>query len=144
MTTIVFDVAQFRTAFPEFSDITAFPDATLQMNWDTSTCYISDLDAGILTGNCRRRAINLMTAHVTKISNNTTLGKTTNFKHSASVDKISVSVTPPPASDQYSWWLNTTPYGSQLEALLSSNIAGGLYVGGRREKSAFRKVGGSF
>lgn len=144
MATIEFDVDQFREAFPAFADETTYPDATLQMYWDTATCYVSNEDYGCLTGDCRRQAINLMTAHLCTISTMVQSGKTPKFVQSSTIDKVSVSVTPPPNKDQYSWWLSLTPYGAQLQALLGANIAGGLYIGGRPEKAAFRKVGGFF
>lgn len=144
MATISFDIAAFRAAFPEFSNETTYPDVTLQMYFDMATCYISDLDAGCLTGSCRTLALNLMTAHLTRIGTQAQAGGNSGFVTSSSIDKISVSVNPPPNANQYSWWLSNTPYGQQLQALLSSNIVGGLYVSGRPEKSAFRKVGGFF
>lgn len=150
MATIDFDADQFRQALPAFADETQYPDAILQVYWDTATCYISDQDYGCLTGACRRQALNLMTAHLCVISENAqkgsdvSSGQVTNFITSSTVDKVSVSVAQPPAKDQWSWWLSTTPYGQQLQALLSANIAGGLYIGGLPEKSAFRKVGGVF
>ena len=144
MTTLTFDVTQFRISFPEFSNPVAYPDATLQMYWDTATCYINDEDYGCLSGKCRQHAINLMTAHIAKISTTVNSGGSTGQIQSSSIDKVSVSLTPPPNKDQFSWWLNTTPYGAQLEALLAITIVGGLYIGGRPELSAFRKVGGIF
>lgn len=144
MTTIVFDVAAFRVSFPEFANATTYPDATLEINWDIATCYISDEDYGYLSTKCRTLALNLMTAHITKLSGLINAGKTPKFVQSSSIDKVSVTVVPPPAGDQFDWWANLTGYGSQLLALLKANIAGGFFVGGRREKSAFRKVGGYF
>lgn len=144
MAAIDFDVTQFRDAFPAFADENLYPDSTLQMYWDTATCYISNEDYGCLSGDCRRQAINLMTAHLSTISTMIQSGDTPGQVQSASVDKVSVSLTPPPNKDQYDWWLGLTPYGAQLLALLASKIAGGFYIGGRPEKSAFRKVGGNF
>ncbi len=144
MATIEFDVTQFRTAFPEFADDAKYPDATLQVYWDTATCYVSDEDYGCLSGDCRRLALNLMTAHLCKISEMAQAGDTPGQVTSATIDKVSVSTTPPPNKSQWSWWLNTTPYGQQLEALLATNAVGGMYIGGLPEKSAFRKVGGIF
>lgn len=142
MSTIEFDVDQFRQAFPEFSDPVQYPDATLQMYWDTATCFISDNDYGCLSGACRRQAINLLTAHLCKISEAAQSGGLAGQTQSATIDKVSVSLTPPPNKSQYSWWLNQTPYGAQAEALLSTKAVGGLYIGGRPETSAFRHVGG--
>jgi hypothetical protein len=63
----------------------------------------------------------------------------------ASVDKVSVTLTPPPVKSQWQWWMSLTPRGAQLLALLKSKAAGGLYVGGLpAERAAFRKAGGVF
>jgi len=151
MAVIEFDPAQFREALPAFADPAVYPDALLQVYWDTATCYVSDNDYGVVNGACRRQALNLMTAHLCVISENAqkggaqaSRGKSTNFITSSTVDKVSVSVAAPPAKDEWSWWLSTTPYGQQFSALMSARAAGGLYVGGRPERSAFRKVGGLF
>ncbi len=144
MATIVFDVVEFRAAFPEFADDTKYPDALLQRHWDNATCYVSDEDYGCLSGACRQQAIDLMTAHLVKIEEGILSGDNSSFVQSATIDKVSVTVVPPPAGSQYAWWLSLTPYGQQLLALLKSKTVGGLYVSGRPEKSAFRKVGGFF
>lgn len=147
--TLTFDVTLFRTQFPAFSNATNFPDETLQMYWDMATCYISDTNCGVLNGNCRQTAINLMTAHLTQISviigaNPTTSG-TPKVVTGSTIDKISVTLTPPPFNNsQYWWWLSTTPYGAQLLALLQAKAIGGMYVGGLPETAAFRRVGGIF
>ncbi len=145
MTTLMFDVAQFRLDFPAFADSTAFPDATLQGYFNSASCYISTSDFGCLNGDCRVMALYLMTAHLCQISQLAISGKTSGLVTSSSVGSVSVGLTPPPfGSSQWSWWLNTTPYGQQLQALLSQASIGGLYICGRPERSAFRKVGGRF
>jgi hypothetical protein len=50
----------------------------------------------------------------------------------------------PPAANAWQYWLNTSPYGMQLLALLQAKGVGGLYVGGLPERDAFRKVYGVF
>lgn len=144
MTTITFDIAEFRERFPEFEDDTKYPDAVLQKYWDMATCYISDEDYGCLSGTCRNLAIELMTAHLTNIGEGTAIGEAPVFVNSSTVDKVSVSVTPPPQKDQYEWWLNLTSYGQQLLALLKTKAVGGCYIGGSPERAAFRQVGGYF
>lgn len=141
---IEFDVDQFRDSFAAFCNETTYPDDILQMYWDMATCYVTDEDYGCLTGNCRRLAINLMTAHLCIIAEMVQSGNTPAQVTNATIDKVSVSTAPPPNRDQYDWWLGLTAYGAQLGSLLTSNSAGGLYVGGRAEKSAIRKVGGFY
>ena len=144
MTTITFDIEQFREQFPEFSNETTYPDVMLQMYFAMATCYVSDEDYGCLSGACRGLALNLMTAHLTKIGTDTTVGEDPAFVTSATVDKVSVSTQPPPDKDQYEWWMSLTSYGQQLLALLKAKSVGGCYIGGSPERAAFRGVGGYF
>jgi hypothetical protein len=141
---ITFDIAAFRLAFPAFADTTKYPDATLQGFWDASCCYVSPVDYGWLHGDCRARALNLMTAHIAQLSTMAASGQPIGVGQSATVGAVSVSMVPPPIKSGFQYWLAITPYGMQLWALLNVKGAGGLYIGGLPEKSAFRKVGGVF
>lgn len=143
MTILVFDVALFREQFPAFANATTFPTPQLQMYWDMATCYISDnADYGWLQGTCRQLALNFMTAHLTALSVIIAGGQVPGLMQNATIDKVSVSLTPPPIPNQWQWWLNLTPYGQQLLALLEARSVGGDYIGGLPELSSFRKVGG--
>lgn len=144
MTVIVFDVALFRERFPAFADSVLYPDPVLQSYWNTAACIISPQNYGCLTGDCRAQALMLLTAHLAQLATNIQNGITPGVITSASVDKVSVSMMQPPAIDQWGWWLAQTPYGAQLWAMLSVAAAGGLYIGGRPERSAFRKVYGRY
>ena len=144
MSVIIFDPAAFRVQFPAFANITTFPDITLQAYFDAGTCYVSDQNYGRLTDACRVLALNLMTAHLTALSVIIAAGQTPALVQSSGIDKINVSLTPPPLKNQWQWWLSTTPYGAQLFALLTVRAAGGFYYGGLPERSAIRKVGGVF
>lgn len=140
----VFDIPAFRISYPAFADETLFPDATLQMYWDTATCYIDNLNWGWLRGDCRYKAITMMVAHLAALSVIIAGGQIPGLVQSATVDKITVSLTPPPLNNQFQWWLSLTPYGQQLLALLQVSSVGGFYIGGAPERSAFRQVGGGF
>lgn len=146
MTTISFDVAAFRIAYPAFSDVTKYPTVTLDMYWDTSTQYISNQDYGcwMLSDGARVLALNLLTAHLAALFTIIAGGETPGVLTAATIDKISVTMQAPPLRTQWQWWLNQTPYGQQLLALLQVHTAGGAYFGGSPELSAFRKVGGFF
>ncbi len=145
MAAFTFNPVRFREDFRAFADATRFPDALLQGYFDAAGCYVSNINSGCLRGTCRERALNLMTAHLCRISELVQQGKTPGVETSASVGSVSVSQTPPPfGTSEWSWWLNTTPYGQELLALLSGVVAGGLYLNGRAERAAFRKVGGRF
>lgn len=140
----IFDVDQFRIDFPMFSDKTLFPDARLQMYWDWATCYISDCDYGYLHGSCRYFAIELMVAHLAQLNIIIAAGETPGQVIGATISKISVTLQGSPNPNQWQWWLNQTPFGQQLLALLQAKAVGGFYIGGSPERSAFRKVGGIF
>ena len=142
---LTFNVTEFRLLFPAFANETQFPTVRLQMYWDSATCYITDIgNYGWLQGRCRQLAINYMTAHLTAISVLIAAGQTPGLVQNATVDKVSVGLTPPPLKNQWQWWLSTTPYGQELLALLQARSVGGWYIGGNPELSAFRKVGGRF
>lgn len=136
-----FDAAKFKAAFPAFA---AVDNNTLQGYWDSATCYVSPANYGWLSGDCRLRALNLMTAHLAKLAEIIATGQLPGLEQSATIDKISVTMTPPPLKNQFHWWLSLTPYGQQLLALLMARSAGGFYIGGLPERSAFRKVGGLY
>jgi hypothetical protein len=141
---ITFDVDVFRAQIPEMSNASAYPDVMLQGYWDVATSYISNVNYGYLRDDSRVVALNYMTAHLAKLftiicaNTNQTAGQV----QSATIDKISVTMTPPPMKDQFQWWLGITSYGQMLLALLQVKSVGGMYVGGLPERSAFRKVGG--
>lgn len=143
-TVITFNVTEFRASFPAFASEAAFPTPTLQGYWDSATCYISDVNYGRLKGSCRAQALNLMTAHLAALSVLIANGQTPALVQGSTVDKISVTLTPPPFKNQWQWWLALTPYGAQLFALLQVKSVGGMYIGGLPETSAFRKVYGVF
>lgn len=149
---ILFDVAYFRATFPAFA-ATPPTNGTLQGYWDLATVYISDENSGcfMLQGKQRVLALNQMTAHLAQLyavvaSADNPQAAQIAMDERAQIDKVSVSVTPPPNKTQFDWWLGLTPYGQMLLALLQGVTAGGFYVssGGVPERSAFRKAGGIF
>lgn len=142
-TILTFDIAMFRAQCPEFANEETYPDELLQGYWDIAICYISDVSYGYLRGDCRQRALNYMVAHLAKLALIIATGQTPGQVQGATIDKVSVSMTPPPNPDQFQWWLGFTSYGQLLLALLSLKSVGGFYVGGRPERAAFRKVGGT-
>lgn len=147
MATITFDPAAFRIVYPQFASAATYPDAKLQANFDLATAYVSPEVWGDMPQAARAQALNLMTAHLLAlgaiISQNNYQGQV-GVVTGATVDGVSVTLQPPPQRGQWRWWLNTTPYGAQLVALLDAQSAGGWFVGGLPERAAFRKVGGVF
>lgn len=144
---ITFNPSTFRQLFPQFSDAGVWPDVRLQMQFDLATGYVSDDEYGCMPLAARTAALNLMTAHLCAlaviIAQNGYSGQV-GVVQAATVDGISITLTPPPVKSQWRWWLNSTPYGAQLAALLEAQAVGGFYIGGLPERAAFRKVGGYF
>lgn len=144
---LTFDPALFRQQFPAFADVALYPDAQLQRYWDMAVCYSTDVDyckaeLGVIS--CRQTALNMLTAHLLTIGTGAVTGQTVGMVQSATVDKVSVTIQAPENPNQWQWWLNKTPYGQMYLALLRAKSAGGFYIGGSPERSAFRSVGGGF
>lgn len=146
MTTITFDPAAFRKAYPEFANTTCAPDERLQGWFDTAAVYISAQDNAcyMLAGARRVLALNLLTAHIGTLFEMVKAGDTPAVMRSATIDKVSVTVEPPPNQSQFQWWLSLTPFGQQLNALLGVASVGGFYVGGISERNGFRRAYGGF
>lgn len=141
------DLATFRLLFPEFANATTFPDAYIQAQWDAAVAHMGDYDGWALSGSSLQTALNYLTAHLLKINVLIAAGGgggVTGVVTGATVDKVSVQLAAPTTRNGWQYWLASTPYGMQLWALLSMKSAGGLYIGGRPERRAFRKVGGNF
>jgi hypothetical protein len=147
MSTITLDPAAFRALFPQFADPAKYPDAALSIQFGAAAGYVSADTYGDMTVAARTNALYLMTAHLLAIgaiiAQNNYQGQV-GIVTGAVVDHVQITLTPPPVKSQWQWWLNTTPYGAQLVALLQAQAAGGFYVGGLPERAAFRKVGGYF
>ncbi|GAB3484394.1 DUF4054 domain-containing protein [Azotobacter salinestris] len=132
------DLAAFRQRFPQFASV---PDETVTATAADAECYLSGQGCS-----CAELQIELMTAHLLALRQAAQAGTggVTGAVTSATVGKVTVSTTPPPVRSSWDWWLSSTPYGAELLALLRSCAVGGLYVGGRPERAAFRSVGGRF
>lgn len=148
MSTIIFDPVAFREQFPAFQCTPAIANKTLQGYWDTATLYINDNTTSVYCGGMRTaqrtQCLYLMTAHIAAINRFIATGQTAGVITNGTVDKVSVTIEPPPSKNQWQYWLQTTPYGQQLLALLQVIGVGGLYVGGRPELSAFRRPSGYY
>lgn len=141
------NLTAFRLMFPAFADATKFPDEYIQIQWTAATGFLGSYDGCLLAGDALQLALNYLTAHL--MQSNVLLlaggpSATVGVTIGATIDKITVSMAPPPAKNGWQWWLLTTPYGAQLWALLSAKSAGGFYFGGLPERRGFRKVYGTF
>ena len=149
MATITFDASSFRAAFPAFENPTTYTDATLQFYFNNAICIISDNSAfgsmqDTTDNQPRSLCLNLLTAHIAVLMTQAAAGQQNTLVTQSTVDKVSVTLEPPPADTEFQWWLSLTPYGLQIRAILQTFSVGGFYFGGRPELSAFRKVGGCY
>lgn len=131
-TTINYNDAAFRALFPAFANATTYPEVTLQQYWNTAILYITNVNGGWYCGGLtlaqQTQALNLMTAHLAALAAIIASGNIPSLVTAAGIDKINVTLTPPPVKNQWQWWLSLTPYGQQLFALLQVAGAGGFYV----------------
>lgn len=141
--TIVLNSAEFRQIFPAFADPNTYPDTRLRASFTMATAFVSPDEYGDMALEFRPQALNLMLAHLLALGDMAAAGQT-GVVIASRVGDVQVQLQPPPERGQWRYWLNQTPYGSQLVALLEMQSAGGFYVGGLPERSAFRKVGGVF
>lgn len=146
MTTIVFDPVAFRAQFKAFDNAACYTPLVLQGYFDLALSFISTEDncCYMLTGAKRATALNLLTAHVADLFRQPGEGQTPGVMTSATIDKVSVTVKPPPDQSQFQAWLSTSPYGQMLNALLQVASVGGIYVGGIPERNGFRRAYGGF
>lgn len=130
-----FVLATFRALYPQFDTVA---DATVLAQSLQADCYIGSTCSDAC-------GLYLMVAHLLQLAANGAAGTPGGQITSASIDKVSVTVAAAPgATNSYIYWLNSTPYGQQLAALLARCSVGGAHVGGLPERAAFRSVGGVF
>lgn len=144
----------FRALFPEFKDTTKYPTELIQLIYGVAQIYIvpGGSFCRMLNGASLDYALMCMTAHLLYLhmqrvgAGDDAGGESVGFVQSASIGDVSVTKAAIPAADQWEYWLNGTPYGQALLALLQGVSVGGLYVGGNAvpERTAFRKAGGVF
>lgn len=131
MTCIQFNYATFVQYYAQFNNSVAYPEQTLQLYWNKATTYVSNNTASCgLTLPQREEALNLMTAHLAVLYGQAASGQQTGLIQGATIDKISVQLTPPPEANQWQWWLNQTQYGQQYLALMQIVSVGGFFVNG--------------
>ncbi len=129
---IQYNDANFRALFPQYANATTYPQATIQLNWNSAILYISNRSGGCYFGGPnlaqQTQAINLMTAHLLYLQGIIAGGNIPAMVNGATIDKINVTLQPPPLKNQWQWWLSLTPYGQQLLALLLVVGVGGYYI----------------
>jgi hypothetical protein len=132
-----FPFDKFMLLYPDFG---TFSEELILAVADAALCFVN---------NCRGVCIDqlwmLLVAHMLQLrldheSSPAPYGQRVS---SASIDKVSVSFTGPPAGDSSSWWFGLTPWGQQY-ILLNKRCAMPFYISSLPERSAFRSVGGIF
>lgn len=134
---LLFSIAQFRALFPAYSNEGCFPDAMLNGYWARAITIVSNKNYGWLRGAYRQEALNLMTAHLLALSAIIGEGGTPGVVTGATIDKISITLEPPPYQTQFQYWLGTTPYGQELLALLAVWSTGGFWTAGSLGRRGF-------
>jgi hypothetical protein len=137
---MTFDPVAFQTAFPAFSDT---PSAAIQV-------WVSIVDQSPMQSWFESAPLTqqqLIVAHVGYLlTNANTIGNSQGGGAvvSATEGSVSASFVAPPVKDALEYYLSSSTYGQMLWAMLRISAAGGTYVGGLPERSAYRKVGGVF
>ena len=144
--TITYDDPTFRSLFPAYANTTTYPQATVQAWWNSATNYVSNTAYGwnALTTAQRTQAVYLMTAHLIYLSAIIVNGQATGVMTASSIDKISITLEPPPAKNAFQYWLASSPYGMQLRALLYTASVGGLSYSTSSPVNAFRPIWGGW
>ena len=130
--------SQFRAQFPVFADTTAYPQATLAQYFTTSGMYVANSNYGYLAAaGSTLTCLYLLTAHLAQLATQIADGQMPSIISASGIDKINVTLEPPPATSSWEWWLQTTGYGSQLLAMLEGMSVGGFYVPGGLGRRGF-------
>ena len=142
MSVLVLVYADFIAQFPEFETVS---QSVVQMNFDMASNYISTTNYGSLRDNARLLALYQLTAHLLSISSKISTNASTGTTVAATEGSVSVTLLQPTATNEFSFWLNSTPYGQQLLALLRVKAAFGIYSGGSyAAQGNIRKPSGRF
>ena len=129
---------QFRAQFPAFANTTTYPEATLQAYYTAAGSYVANTAYGFLASSgATPLALNLLTAHLVQIGYTAIAGQTTGVLVTAGIDKVNIGLQQAVLKNQWQYWLQSTPYGQQLLALLQVQSAGGLYTPGGLGRAGF-------
>lgn len=137
MSQVTLDIALFRERFKAFENETTYPDTLITATWDTAIIYISDVASDCFPANKLELALQQLTAHLLFIQGIVNTGGSTGTVTSSSIDKVSVTLTAPKNDSEWEFWLNQSPYGQQLLALLNTACVGGFYIGGNSPREAY-------
>lgn len=114
----------FISQFPEFTDA---QNIELMIGRATNFVELYCID-------CKNKVqfiIFLLAAHLLTLQKAIMSGNTSGLiEANAHIDRISVSVMPAPTTNNFEYWLSSTPYGMQLLAFFNLKYATPQYHGG--------------
>lgn len=128
----VYTLADFRSVFPEFTNATVYPDASIQMWLDVAVNFVSEER----WKSSYKLGIMLWTAHNVLVSKKNERAVRNGLAGSVvsgplsfkSVDKVSGSYSNSAASIEGAGDYNLTPYGTRFKRLLRLFGAGALHI----------------
>lgn len=140
-----FDYDLFTAVLPEFADTALYPVPLVEQCGKRARFYITDDTCLYLDGADRAYARALMVAHLVTLAARRSLSaaepsgaagasSSSDFSRlsdngvvtSASVGGVSVSMQPPQSSSGWEYWMNLTPYGTELLGFLSAHVPAGV------------------
>ena len=138
---ITISAADIRNAFPAFSDAEQYPDGIIENSIEMAKCFISDTISGCcpVSFECRALMLELMSAHILSLQSSGSSeqgGESSGVSGmitAATIADVHVNTAVPADQGQLQWYLNQTPYGQQLFALLKIKSSP-LYFGGSRQR----------
>ena len=125
-------VENLRNAFPEFGDVSKYPNEYIQRFITMATMYISTV-SGRIRDDVRVLAIEYMTCHLITLSaidgqgHSQGDGNGGGVLTSASIESVSVAFQGVIADNSFEQWIQSTPYGKMYWALLQANNPAGIY-----------------
>lgn len=125
-------VSELRNAFPEFGDVSKYPNEYIQRFITMASMFITK-DSGRIKDDVRVLALEYMTCHLMTLSaidgqgNAQGDGNSGGVLSSAHIESVSVAYQTAIANDMFEQWIQSTPYGKMYWALLSANNPAGIY-----------------
>ncbi|WP_321905130.1 DUF4054 domain-containing protein [Paraburkholderia tropica] len=137
---MTFDPVAFQNAFPAFSStptaaITTWANIVEQSPMQSWFCTAPTTQQQLIVAH-----VGYLLTNASSIDNSQGGGAVV----SATEGSVSASFVAPPVRDGLEYYLSGSTYGQMLWAMLNVQAAGGAYIGGLPERSAYRKVGGVF
>lgn len=124
MASVVFNIAEFRAIYPQFSELT---DAQLTAAFDDACLYLSNDDASPVANlTLRKSMLYKITCHLLTLAQRG--GGVTGAVTSASEGSVSTSFSPLQSGNENAAWWNQTNCGAAFWQLWRRFARGGYYV----------------